>query len=175
MKEIVLNDQQEKYNDFSDLIKELDYPSKYSYDKRVDLFNKYQISTATKFINPIMLLTEHLLRGRFDYHKNSQFWFYGVSHSGAVATAFNENFKAGKSPYVEASQNPKFNYYKIYKNIFKDNKRVMHLDAAYKDDFENGVTIRLSLGNIFSVKRGFCFYKSAEEFCEDFNFKIKFV
>jgi len=174
MKNIQLNNKI-KYNNFGDLVKELDYQSEYCYDKRVDLFNKYHISTATKFINPIMLLTEHLIRGGRGYCENSQLWFNGMSHSGAVMSAFNENFKSGKSLYVELKSFEKFNFYKVYKSVYKNNNRVMQLDAAYKEDFEHGVTIRLSLGELFTTKRNFCFYKLAEEFCEDFNFKIKFV
>lgn len=64
-----------------DLVLDVDYQKSYSYEKRVDLFNKYGISTAMKFLVPIWGLSEYILEHvhHFDYYSSSgeRFWEYG--------------------------------------------------------------------------------------------------
>lgn len=43
-----------------DLVVDIDYQQKYTYEQRVDLFNKYGLSTATKFFVPIWGLAQYI-------------------------------------------------------------------------------------------------------------------
>ena len=43
-----------------ELVEDVDYQQKYTYEQRVDLFNKYGYSTATKFFLPIWGLGQYV-------------------------------------------------------------------------------------------------------------------
>lgn len=82
-----------------DLIKEINYQEAYSYDKRVDLFNKYFIPTSMNFFNPIYELAKFIIDRRSyyksdtsDYQSFNNGTYSCYSHSGAVASSFNKNF-----------------------------------------------------------------------------------
>lgn len=47
--------------DLVELIKDIDYQNQYSYERRVELFNKYQISVSEKFFVPIWGLSQYVL------------------------------------------------------------------------------------------------------------------
>ena len=47
--------------DLKELIIDIDYQKHYSYDKRIDLFNKYQISPSSKFFVPIWELAQFII------------------------------------------------------------------------------------------------------------------
>lgn len=159
-----------------DLVKEIEYQDLYSYEKRVDLFNKYHISTSTKYINPIMLLSEHIRRNGTPFYQFDSFHFQGVSHSGAVQTAFNKEITEGKNRYVEIREMGKMTIVKIYNSIYMNGKREMKQILLFKEIKETGkVSFKLINAYDFFPKRGFCYYEWAEEFCKDFNFKINFI
>lgn len=93
---------------FLELVKEIDYQDRFTYEERVDLFNKYQIHTSTKYFNPIMVLSEYLFTDK-------NFRCYGMSHSGAVQTAFNKEFKEGLSKYIELKTSiSKLDFYQVF-------------------------------------------------------------
>lgn len=79
------------------LIVELDYQKEFTYDQRVDFFNKWGISTSTKYFNPIMALCT-LIELKVQNTSKEEFreyelCSYGMSHSGNVMTAFNKDVK----------------------------------------------------------------------------------
>lgn len=74
--------------DLKELVKEIDYQKSYDYDKRCELFNKYQIPVTLKAFNPILELTT-IAKG-YTISKNRP---SGYSHSGATFSAFNESLK----------------------------------------------------------------------------------
>src|SRR6188768_45766 len=103
-----------EFSSISELVQELDYQEKYSYEQRVDLFNKYGISTSKKYLNPIMLLSEHIRK--MDYvSKTHGFQYYGMSHSGAVKTNFNKQVSENKSKDIEIKNYEKFTTYKTFR------------------------------------------------------------
>lgn len=160
-----------KFNNLADLCIEVDYQSQYSYEKRVDLFNKYSISTTHKFINPILLLTEFLL-SQGDLERN--FKYYGMSHSGNVKSAFNDDFKKGKSKYVEfAKIGELMKRYKVFHLEYNGVKRIQVCKITFFEHIEKGVFFQLN-NFTFKPKRNVCFYNLAEEFCLDFGYNINF-
>lgn len=80
------------------LIEEINYQEKYTYEQRVDFFNKYHISQTQKFFNPIYELAKFIVGDRGPakkYYINQNdpdqgFYNACYSHSGAVASSFNK-------------------------------------------------------------------------------------
>lgn len=100
-KEITMNVTIEK---MKSLIIELDYQSEFSYEQRVDFFNKWGVSTATKYFNPIMSLAELIEKLYINNSIDFNEWDlqnYGLSHSGAVMSAFNNQIKENTSKLLK--------------------------------------------------------------------------
>lgn len=150
------------------LAREINYQEEYSYEQRVAIFNKYHISTSKKFINPIMLLAEHLHRGHNHYSEYSGFYFYGVSHSGAIATSFNKTLEQEANDCVEIVSRPAHTIYKIRFNSPKNQLKCVFVERS------TGIFIRLWNIDSWAPSRGHCIYATAEEFCKDFNFDCNF-
>lgn len=53
--------------DMTKLVIDLDYQHRFDYEKRVDLFNKYQIPTNTKYFVPIWELSQFLMKEQGKY------------------------------------------------------------------------------------------------------------
>ncbi len=88
--------------DLRELVKEINYQESFDYDKRVELFNKYKISTTKNFINPIIELSRFILHGRYltDYDRIG-----GYSHSGAIKSTFNNELKLKKDSTTTIENN----------------------------------------------------------------------
>lgn len=158
-------------NTLEDLTKEMEYQKSYSYENRVDIFNKYKISTSTSYINPIMLLSSHIRRCGSEYFNYDSGMFQGVSHSGAVQSAFNKEFKVDKSKYVKVRKGSQLNIYEIFNYSY--NKREMEKVMIFRENVETGaVKFKICNPVDFFPKRGFCFYEWAEEFLKDFGFSL---
>lgn len=100
--------------DLSELAKEINYSEEYSEDIKIDLFNKYAIPRHQEFINPLFELTKVLVDKRsysksvytdseHEHFNNGKYSCY--SHSGAVASAFNENIKLNKANEINITPN----------------------------------------------------------------------
>jgi len=162
-----------EYNKLADLAQELNYQSAFTYEQRADLFNKYFLSTATKYINPMMMLATHLRRAGEPYDKYACRSYPGMSHSGAVQTAFNRELKENKNKYAQLTEGSVVNFYKIFNYSYskKDFEPVL-IFKERKETEEVSFKIQ-NMPDFFPV-RGFCFYACAEEWCKDFGFNIKF-
>lgn len=146
---------------FQELVQEIDYQARFTYEERVDLFNKYHIPTSIKFFNPIMVLSEYLFT-----EKN--FRCYGMSHSGAVQTAFNKEFKAGESKYVKLhTSTATFDYYQVFHYRYNPSRHENKVSFRVKDG-----EINIILNNIerFSLKKGECMYERCNNFLRDFKY-----
>lgn len=62
--------------DLQELIVDINYQQKYDYEKRVDLFNKYQISPSSKFFVPIWELGQFIISNNMP-NKNSFVFSFG--------------------------------------------------------------------------------------------------
>ena len=62
--------------DLTKLITDVDYQVEYNYEKRVDLFNKYKISPASKFFVPIWELAQFIISNNMP-NKNSFVFSFG--------------------------------------------------------------------------------------------------
>lgn len=150
---------------FLELVQEIDYQARFTYEERVDLFNKYQIYTSIKFFNPIMVLSEYLFVRPYQYNP---FRCYGMSHSGAVQTAFNKDFKEGKSKYISHTANTKlFDLYKVFHVVYNPTRFVEKVNFRVKDD---DISIILTNLDRFVVKKGECMYDKCNEFLRDFKY-----
>lgn len=140
---------------FNSLVEEFDYQTKFSYEKRVDLFNKYSISTSQKFFNPIFELAAFIINPRILY--DSQFdktepkYCPNIpkcySHSGAVATSFNSDVKENKSNHVKIHKNGVYlyRYYRDkeeYRSYFTFNNESKTFTIK-NVDFFNDASIRI--------------------------------
>ena len=65
------------------LVEDTIYADKYDYEKRIDLFNKYQISVTTVFFVPIFALYKYIMHectvNPIWWHKDIKF-VYGHQH-----------------------------------------------------------------------------------------------
>lgn len=148
---------------FLQLVQEIDYQKDYTYEQRIDIFNKYQISSSVKYINPVMLLSTFLLSQGRDF---SNARFPGMSHSGNVQTSFNKKIKENKSEYVTVKEYHNFHIYRIFHYSY--DIRQMTEKVLFRVS-EDSVTFKLLSMNFFP-KQNFCFYKAANEFCKDLGF-----
>jgi hypothetical protein len=138
------------------LIKEIDYQETYSYEKRVDLFNKYCIPTHLKFFNPIYELAKFILDRRSYYKsEHSDYESFGkgsyscYSHSGNVMSSFNKDFSEKKSETVKVSINGNITIYGYDRNTskhlpvlrFNTSKTI----AILYNHFSNGINIPRNL------------------------------
>lgn len=122
------------------LIVELDYQKEFTYEQRVDFFNKWSISTSTKFFNPIMSLfslIEKLIIDRSDL-REYDLQNYGVSHSGAVMTAFNKKIKSNSLELIK---------------IKIDNENLLVIDFFRYNYGESGETKKYTRKGLFRVDR----------------------
>ena len=146
---------------FLELVQEIDYQARFTYEERVDLFNKYKIYTSIKFFNPIMVLSEYLFTDK-DFRCN------GMSHSGAVQTAFNKEFKEGLSKYINLhTSTSTFDYYQVFHVVFNPSRLVNKVSFRVKDD-----DIRIILTNVekFALIKGECMYERCNSFLRDFKY-----
>lgn len=153
-------------NTFKNLAREINYQENYSYEERVDIFNKYNISTSTNFINPIMLLAHHLTyRGSWGGTVN----YYGVSHSGAIMSNFNKDISKNKSRYVVYSVHGNHSRYQVFFGLTKAQFKRHVTFYVWNDD-----TIKIRLWETsFMVtnnpKTNFDYYKETLQFIKDFK------
>lgn len=154
---------------FEKLAKEVDYQKTYSYEKRVDIFNKYGISTSINYVNPIMLLASYLCeRGGWEGAYSTR-RFYGVSHSGAVLSNFNKEFEKGKSPYLEFSKNGSHFRYNVFYGSTRDSFK-RRVTFYVWDDSKNDFKFRLweTQFLISSNTSHFDYFKEAKDFIKMF-------
>lgn len=146
----------------NELVVELDYQSHFSYEKRTELFNKYGISTSQCFFNPIMeLATFATEMSTYKYRSNLRIG--GYSHSGAVASSFNESFKNGDK---------KNDYVKIYPNgihIYKYNRVKQTFEALVS--FMNNKTVQIKQMPSYSLVIERDFYDKIDEWLIDFGYE----
>lgn len=84
------------------LIEDIDYQSKYTYEQRADLFNKYQIPTNTKFLVPIWELAQFIVT-LGNYNKKT---FSGYGHGQNILNKdLKKNIEDNKELRIELSQN----------------------------------------------------------------------
>jgi hypothetical protein len=147
------------------LIKEVNYQEEYSYDKKIELFNKYGISTALNFFNPIYELAKFILGD----NNNPRIGYCPYSHSGNIASSFNENFKKGKSDKIKLHDNgsitiSKYEETKINDDYIWEYKPVIRFLSA-------GKTVKIFSYDNFgvSVKRGL--YESIDQWLIDFGYE----
>jgi len=166
---------QNEFQSFKDLCAEIDYQSVYTYEQRVDFFNKYKLSTAKKFINPVMLLTEHLLKAGGQYTEYSGFEFNGISHSGAVQSAFNKKLEEGVNDFVTIDQKGETTWvYRVFHHPYNNSlQKREKLERIMFIEKKTLVTFKISNFTFFPVPN-YCFYRAAIEFCKDFGFNINF-
>ncbi|AFF28273.1 gp275 [Sphingomonas phage PAU] len=158
-------------NSILEMVKEVDYQKEYDYDKRVELFNKYHISTSLSYINPIMLLTERLLNPGMSFSRFYQFDCWGTSHHGAVKTAFNQKIKEDRSDFCKIRELKSKTVITIKRYKYDSKKFELVMNYHIENDL---VHFSFLEGVKFSPKRGFCFIALAEEFCKDLGYDIKF-
>lgn len=153
-----------------DLIKEINYQEAYSYDRRVDLFNKYAISTAQKAFNPIYELAKFIIDKRtilnVSYKEEpitSQGLYTPYSHSGALLSTFNEEVKQDKSSFVKHFEDKGTIY--IYGYSGAERK---HIPILIFNEKDKTITIkRISLGFIISRN----LYDQIDEWLIDFGYE----
>jgi hypothetical protein len=146
---------------FLELVQEIDYQARFTYEERVDLFNKYNIYTSIKFFNPIMVLSEYLFIDK-------GFRCSGMSHSGAVQTAFNKEFKEGVSKYINLhTSNLKFDYYQVFHTVFNPSRLVNKVSFRITD---NEILIILVNIDRFRLIKGECMYERCNSFLRDFKY-----
>jgi hypothetical protein len=151
--------------EFKNLVQEIDYQERYSYEERVDLYNKYQIGTATKYFNPIMVLSEYIFMVPIQYNN---FRCHGMSHSGAVQTSFNKEFKENISKYINLKlTNEKLDYYDIFHYLYNPSRLEKKVSFRVRDD---GITIILKNVESLTLKKGECMYERCNEFLRDFKY-----
>lgn len=150
-----------KKEQFLELVQEIDYQARFTYEERVDLFNKYQLYTSIKYFNPIMVLSEFLFTDK-------DFRCYGMSHSGAVQSGFNKEFKEGLSKYVKLhTSTTTFDYYQVFHVRYNPTKHVCTVSFRVKDD---SITIILNYIEKFTFKKGECMYERCNSFLKDFKY-----
>lgn len=149
---------------FKKICREIDYQQEYTYEQRVDLFNKYHISTSVKYVNLIMLLSRWLQnQGNFIPSTS----YEGVSHSGHVLTAFNKQVKEDKSNFVKFESVPIADRYSIFNynsNTHTFDKKMLFVIA------DKYTKIRFYDFNFFA-KKGVCFFALANEFLKDWGYE----
>ncbi len=147
--------------DLRELIKEVNYQETYSYDKRVDLFNKYGISAGLNFFNPIYELTRFIL-GDSEYHNRYSMY----SHGGHIASSFNEDFKTGKSKKVKVFDTGTISVLRSVDNT-DEYKAVLrfHADKTIRV-YHNTWAVSVSS---FTVKRNL--YELIDQWLIDFEFE----
>lgn len=146
---------------FLELVQEIDYQARFTYEERVDLFNKYQIYTSIKFFNPIMVLSEYLFTEK-------DFRCHGMSHSGAVQTAFNKEFKAGESKYIQLhTSTSTFDYYKVFHGAYNPSRLENKVSFRVKD---GDISIILSNIERLTLRKGECMYERCNSFLKDLKY-----
>ena len=83
--------------DLKELIIYIDYQKHYSHDKRIDLFNKYQISPNAKFFVPIWELAQFIIGSN---RANKKVCFFTFGHRQNILNrSLNKNI-ANKRSFV---------------------------------------------------------------------------
>lgn len=155
---------------FKELVQEIDYQARFTYEERVDLFNKYHIPTSIKFFNPVMVMSEYLFCSPYNAEGaiDRPLRCYGMSHSGAVQTAFNKEFKEGKSKYVKLHiSTATFDYYQVFHYRYNPSRHENKVSFRVR---ENEINIILNNIERFTLKKGECLYERCNSFLRDFKY-----
>ena len=87
--------------DLKELIIDIDYQKHYSYDKRIDLFNKYQISPSSKFFVPIWELAQFIIGSNM---ANKKVYFFAFGHGQNILNrSLNKNIADKKELRISLS------------------------------------------------------------------------
>lgn len=150
---------------------ELNYQERFSYEERVNLFNKYFINTSTKYLNPMLMLCDRISSKGNHSKYNSGFSYFGMGHSGVLKTAFNDQIKEGKSPYIKITREG--NSYSVFK--YDSEAKIIKAYMSFhliNDEYKI---------NIYNLKRFFITNKDpidfrviVNEFLEDLKFNKMF-
>lgn len=130
------------------LIGEIDYQD-IDYDTRVDLFNKYKIPTSQKYFNPIFGMCS-IVADMLDINQtNRRIYSYGMSHSGAILSSFNNTFNLdkdkNKSHSLDVVSTNNFDTYRFKR--YEKGEYVKHIDIIIYD--EDKIGFRLHNVTIF--------------------------
>jgi hypothetical protein len=145
----------------------------------MEYFNKWGISVATKYFNPIMALStliEVKIINKQDVLKEYELCQYGMSHSGNVMTAFNENFKNNSTPQFKIKLDTDkifcLEFFKYLSYASEDKKYRPNLLIILKDNKLKFKFINkdFSLDENFNITE---IYKTINEFILDFNINYK--
>ena len=91
--------------DLKELIIDIDYQKHYSYDKRIDLFNKYQISPSSKFFVPIWELAQFIIGSNM---ANKKVYFFAFGHGQNILNrSLNKNIADKKELRISVSNTGK--------------------------------------------------------------------
>lgn len=158
--------------DLKILVKEIDYQKEYSYEKRVDLMNKYAISTSQKYFNLIYELGKFIVGDRriskSSYKEDNI--FYGrhnscYSHTGAVMSRFNNqsyNLKNHQAT-VRIDGNSILLYTTVYDSKLTKLKPFLSFDLEFKT-----FSIRDGAGSV-KIRREV--YREIDNWLVDFGFE----
>lgn len=158
--------------DLKDLVKEIDYQKEYSYEKRVDLMNKYAISTSQKYFNLIYELGKFIVGDRriSEHSSNEHNIFYGqhnscYSHTGAVMSGFNNQSHSIKNHQatVRVHNSSIILYTRVY--VSGESK----LKPFLSFDLDSRTFSIKEAANSVRIRR--CIYDEIDEWLIDFGFE----
>lgn len=160
--------------DLTSMIVEVDYQQRYTYEERCEFFNKWGVSTATKFFNPIMALCSLIeitfLEGCRDEFKKYELCRYGMSHSGAVMSSFNKKFVTDEVEHIKFREfGEKISCVEFFKYQSGGGERTFKkkIIIIIKEDIAiKFLNVELTIRRDFDIK---VIYDKVDEFINDFK------